>query len=292
MFAGAGSLATIPSHNDDVMFNSTTNAKRELPVWVDGAQLRAFLVCGGDLDTRLYERGPLLRHKHLLCPHGGLHPRVARRGKLLPMSIYDGYVGLLRGERALLRQQQGTPASGIGLYEDEINDCVITPESHLFCQECAQSYRLELTEKLEFVRNLKSLHEDLDPKMDDFSLEYDDDEKEQFSCPEIGFAYAIGKQFVTKFRKQVAATIKTLVGLEECTTLSFANSEVDRSAISEGLDAIDIASFRLVHPNNFVGPIEKGAGSFSDNVLDSRVNSGITCKSQCLPLLFSILSGN
>ena len=279
MFPDAGALSTSPSSGDNNVRCTSEKRTDEFPIWVNSDPLRKFLSCGIELDRHLHGHGPLLRHKHLLCEHDGLHPRVARRGKLLPRPMYDAYVSLLEGERNLLRKQRGSPP---GVPDDEANsdqtnDCVITPDTHLFCKECSRSYRSELAHKLEFIKCLKMVFEDLDTKMEDCSLEYDEDE-EPLSCPEDGFAYAISKQFVTKFRKEVTATLKTLANFVEGATLSFADDGSVKSVISEGLDAVDISVFQFDKSDAIVGPKEKAKSTKEEDKLDSRVNTAISCR--------------
>jgi hypothetical protein len=264
MFPGAASLV--------VVGNGQNGKKDEPPVWVDGAPLRTFLCCSEELDHHLSDSGPLLRHKHLLCSHGGLHPRIARRGKLLPRPIYNAYVLILQGERALLRQ---------GLCEtdadmEETNDCLVTRDSHLHCQECSKSYQDELSKKLDLVKDLKFLYEELDPKADDLSSEYEEDDIP--ASPEDEYAYAISRGFITKFRRAVVGMMKTLHNLDDGTTLN--GSQGTRTVVYEGLDTVDTSMFEFEPAN------DNGEGTLSssesiirdDDKLDEEVNGIITCK--------------
>ena len=279
MFVDAGSLSTNTSSIANIP-SLGENGHDELPVWVAADPLRKFLSCGDELDTRLHEKGPLLRHQHLLCEHNGLHPRVARRGKLLPRKLYDAYVSLLDGERKLLREQMGNPPSQDAepLARDAINDCVITPDSGLFCRECSQSYRTELAEKLEFIMCLKTLYDDLAPSAEDCSLEYDEDE-EPLSCLEDGFAYVISKQFISKFRKQINATFKSVANFVDGATVSFADDGTTRAAVSEGLDAVDISAFKVQKSEDKVDSQDISKSTKVQDKLDIQVNSAISCKS-------------
>jgi hypothetical protein len=269
MFPGAASLV--------VVGNGQNGKKDEPPVWVDGAPLRTFLCCSEELDQHLSDSGPLLRHKHLLCPHGCLHPRMARRGKLLPRPIYDAYVFILQGERALLRQGLGeTDADMV-----EANDCLVTRESHLHCQECSKSYRYELSKKLDLVKDLKFLYEELDPKADDFSSEYEVGDLPL--SPEDEYAYAISKGFITKFRKAVVGMMKSLHNLDEGTILSSQDngSHGTRNVVYEGLDAVDTSMFEF-EPTNEHGErilsLKSESCIRNDDKLNEEVNGIITCK--------------
>ena len=112
--------------------------------WVDGDPLRQFLACDRSLDNKLRSNDPIICRESLLCPHGCLHPRNARRGKLLRKSIYDSYVSLLSGERKLLFENDDTKSS-------DVIGCVITPKERMTCAECSASYCNELSKKLDSV---------------------------------------------------------------------------------------------------------------------------------------------
>ena len=114
-------------------------AEPKQPVWVDGEVLRRFLSCDKTENSfAVPASGPLLRHKHLLCEHGnGLHPRVARRGKLLPRPLYDVLVSLMLGEQCMINGEDHQVA--VSLFdEDIVNDCIITPEQNMYCENVRQ----------------------------------------------------------------------------------------------------------------------------------------------------------
>jgi hypothetical protein len=107
-------------------------------VWVDAEELRRFFSC-----RELYRDCVIglhalpLQYKRLLCTHPtpGLHPRVARKGKLLPTDVYCAFESLLRTE---LKS------------ETFVSDCTITL-SNVFCTECSEGYRLELYKKVDLA---------------------------------------------------------------------------------------------------------------------------------------------
>lgn len=270
MFQGAASLAVVE--------NGQNGKKDELPVWVDGAFLRTFLCCSKELDQHLSDSGPLLRHKHLLCNHGGLHPKTARRGKLLPRPIYDAYVLILQGERALLRQEVGESDADM----EEMNDCLVTRDSHMHCQECSKSYQDQLSKKLDLVKDLKFLYEELDPKVDDFLSEYAEDDPP--ASPEDEYAYAISKGSITKFRRAVVGMMKTLHNLDDGTTL-LSQENASRGpppVVYEGLDALDTSMFEFEPADENGERILSSSESsvHNDDKLDEEVNGIITCKLQ------------
>jgi hypothetical protein len=266
MFPGAASLAVVE--------NGQNGKKDELPVWVDGAPLRAFVCCSKELDQHLSDSGPLLRHKHLLCNHGGLHPRTARRGKLLPRPIYDAYVLILQGERALLRQGLGETDADM----EEMNDCLVTRDSHMHCQECSKTYQDELSKKLCLVKDLKFLYEELDPKADDFFSEYQ--EGDLPASPEDEYAYAISKGTITKFRRAVVVMMKTLHNMDDGTTPQENGSQGTRTVVYEGLDALDTSMFEFesAAEDGKRKPSLSGSSIHEADKLDEEVNGIITCK--------------
>jgi hypothetical protein len=273
-------LGTAVTDNNDADHDDHDD---NLPVWVDGQALRRFVSCQEDLAPQLFGKGPLLRHKHLQCDHVGLHPRVARRGKLLPRPIYNAYVSLLQRERALLRQEtkgNGSKNGGdhVGDIEEPINDCLITPEANLYCETCSQSYRDELSTKLELAQNLKRVYGKLDGK-DDCSLEYDEDDAP--SCPQEEFAYTVSRPFITKLKRQITAMIKTLANLDDGTTLPAggAGSLIGREAVVEGLDAMDLSNFQFdAFSTNGKEAMANGTANSDYDRLDEQINSSITCE--------------
>ena len=159
------------------------------------------------------QRHPLLQHRGLICSHdqGGLHPRVARSGKLLPRDIYDTVVSLLSDEKHQLALQsngeeskpsakRGKRRSGGGRGKsDEAADLIIAPDSSLFCSECVETYRKELAAKERALSLVLSLHEDFDGKRNDLDPK---------SLPEGQDIFAVSRHFVTVFKKHAERVMK------------------------------------------------------------------------------------
>lgn len=88
-------------------------------VWVHGKPLRDFLAC---TETSIVNA---LTKSDILCPHRvGLHPSVARQGKLITKAMYNAYI-------------QYFPPSDLD------NSIVVTPGEHLCCPICKASLFLE-----------------------------------------------------------------------------------------------------------------------------------------------------
>lgn len=263
----------------------STKASSEDPsdlVWVDATQLRRALSTEDRLEDELLGRGGkgVFRHSHLLCNHEepGLHPRVARRGKLLPRRIYEVLISALRDERNLL--------CGVASPVNDLNDCVITPDKNLFCQKCADDYCVELKAKLDLIKKLRDLNELLDPKRDSL-LSQDrrldsDEEKEQTDCE-----YIVSRKFVTHFRKIMTRISKAAATSESVTMTKAAPGAILNGVecIAEGLDSLDMFDFK----SNLNESIETRQDDNEDK-LDFRVNGNITCKFFIVYLVYVTLS--
>ena len=195
-------------------------------VWVDTAQLVQYVSCGDRMDDRL-DGGSgrtLLQHHELLCSHEppGLHPRVARKGKLLPRSVYEAYVAGLRQEQQSIL--------GRDTDESTVTDCLILPTDNLVCVECSRDYQDELGQKLKTIKAMKKLYDMLDPKeLDRFKFEFGNGDT--FGHERDNYAYILSRRFITAFRNQIAALMKNAA-----TAVSIENA-------NEGLDGLDLSSF-------------------------------------------------
>jgi hypothetical protein len=256
---------------------SVSKGKDESTVWVETDFLEKFLRCDRHLDQHLQSSGTLLRHQRLLCDHNRLHPRVTRRGKLLPRLMYNAYISLLEGERTLLNQESEAMEEGNRI----ANDCIITPASNLFCSKCSQSYRDELSKKLESLKNVKNLYDALNSLTDDSALFYE--EGEDPVSAEEAYTYAVSRQTVTKYRKCVAALMKTLAKFDDGGSVDAEESSFSKQTIYEGLDALDISPFQFdqaegdTRMNKTPEQVDSRKEDESTK-LDKLFNSNITCK--------------
>jgi hypothetical protein len=198
--------------------------------------------------------------------------------------MFNAYVSLLGGERALLLQESQTAN-----VEKDINDCTITPSTNLFCSKCSQSYRGVLSKKLDSLKNIKNLYDALDATTDDSPLFYD--EGEDPTSPEEAYAYVISRQVATKYRKCVAALMKTLAKFEEGATLGEDEVSSDSQPIFEGLDALDLSIFQFGQLSGNADKKKNGTTNDENpDKLDKLFNSNVTCESEFSNvLLLSIL---
>ena len=243
------------------------------PVWVDGSILLRFFSCLDGMEN-LFKTYPLLHHRQVLCSHdgGGLHPRVAKVGKVLPRNIYDIIVSLLREEQRQFHSENGTISSYANLEKAEsgISDFVITPSSHLFCQECVESYRSELANKERSLSLVLKLYDALDSKMNDLETK---------SLPLGQDIYAISRHFVTTFKKHAERAMKETMSPQ---------------VICEGIDLLDLSFLPAFSSGATIsmkagatGEAAEAAAGVSE-ALDPLVNGKITC--ECCVLILSLNS--
>jgi hypothetical protein len=218
-------------------------------VWVHADILRRFVSCKDRLEDEfdhIDEYGSILRHARFLChhPNPGIHPFLAREGKLVPQGLYDFYISTLQAEQLA--------DLGEGLDLSEINDCVVTPTQNLFCQQCADQYQSSVARVLEVVKDLKYLCQALDPKENDMPLQRSSDEFSEKD--EDDFVYAVSRKFITRLRNAFSRLMKK-VGSQYTGGLS----------VGGGLDRLDLSEF--------------WSGSDSgDDGLDPFVNQNLACE--------------
>jgi hypothetical protein len=210
--------------------------------WVDGSTLRSVFACGSEDIEELSEK--VTRGELHACEHKiGLHPRVARSGKLLPKPFYDALLALLGTEQNFLHENHGKCEKG----QTASLDCLTS--DRIRCETCAKSYQFTLKQKLERLRSLQTMFRDLDPKAEGVLMaEIDDD----------AVVYALSKRFVTKLRKAIAVVLKPLESYDTA---------------PGGLDTLDSLS-------SFSGGVSALTASISsEDDMDVSVNSAILCKS-------------
>lgn len=241
--------------------------------WVDGKMLRQFLACDRSLDEKLRSAEALVCPKSLLCSHGSLHPRQARRGKLLRKSLYDSYVSLLVGERKFLSEKSEEK-------ESDVIGCVISSGERITCEECSKLYQNELSEKLEFLRNVHDLYLDIiDETTDSTKSVKTDPTKESI---EEEYSFIVARSTITKFKKLVIDLMKSVSNFAKGGRLEKSSSQFDseNNFVLDGIDDLDMSSF----PGSStctVCPTPKTTGKARmDDKIDEKFNSRITCKDQ------------
>jgi hypothetical protein len=237
-------------------------------VWVDGSILLRFMSCKDRLLDRLEDEHSILQHQSLFCQHErpGLHPRVARKGKLLPRSVYEAFVV------ALQEEQEANIGKSIG--ENAIDDYIVVATSCLVCQQCCEEYRSQLSAKFVRVNAMKQLYEDLDPKGNrSCTLEMGLGETLGNECDK--YAYVVARKFIVWFRKVFARLMKQAANaLLDAKHLDCDTEIAEQAAMNmaEGLDFLDLSDFEMK-------PLSTGADEEQkDEGLVLRVNGPVTCK--------------
>lgn len=231
--------------------NIFKNSPTEEYVWADADQLRRFLSCQGLYeDSDLSSETPPFQQQALQCSHPepGIHPRVARKGKLLRKDLYEALVSILQNE--------------VG--PEKFTESVATPSAtNLFCGECRKDYQQELSRRVDSALILRRLYNALDPKEDTFSL--DCDPGEEFANDTDQYAYIVSKKFVTWFRKQCELLMKKSGATDTTKQIGGIESAQSSSeSLAEGLDALDMSFLEARVP--------------VDSEEGISVNSNITCE--------------
>ena len=121
-------------------------------VWVNSAILRRFFSRHDSLDDIFSKASrasdsAILSNEPFLCGHGGLHPRVACKGKLLPREVYNIFetIFLQEYKMFLCDEMLGHPVhTPTALY-----DFLFIEDKNLSCKQCGLSYQCAMKEKLE-----------------------------------------------------------------------------------------------------------------------------------------------
>jgi hypothetical protein len=234
-------------------------------IWVEGSTLRRFF-SSSDLMEGLLDKTemPILKHKRLLCEHGkGLHPNVARCGKLLTKTQFERYLDLLQSERERLQPKQENNRVTdelVGTVSDAMPVCdlVIQRDSHLFCEQCADKYKHDLRSKVDKFTELNHLNDILSPSSN-HGISIKDDEG----------IFAISKSFIAAFRKVAWKILKPSALSSGCTTI---NTDVP----VEGIDHFETSHFALFPEED---EVEIVVPPTTKDYLDPKVNSKIVCES-------------
>lgn len=232
------------------------------PVWVSREPLRQML----NLDFS----EPITPRTSLLCSHSrpGLHPRTARRGKLISKELFQ----VLRDKSAAWYNDT-TMDVGF-LANQERQGVLIEPSKNLVCTACSVEYRKELRKKLERLSQLKDLYDLLDTKVHpEVALQLKDGERPEWENEQ--YLFVVSRSFVTRFNRRFSALAKFLTTDSAGTPATTFSIDVESESIAEGLDALAWSSLCF---DDMVGDLVK-----DDDVIDPTVNDSLTCKlRQCL----------
>ena len=247
--------------------------------WVDGKTLRQFLACDRNLDDKLRSNEPIICPKSLLCPHGCLHPRNARRGKLLRKSLYDSYVSLLAGERKLLSVTSEVK-------ESDVIGCVITSKERMTCDDCSKPYCNELSKKMEVMRNVNELYVDILDETTDATKNGKVDPSTDNTEEE--YSFIVARSTITKFKKLVVDSMKSVADFKKGAYLdSSCDAIYSRgSLILNGIDDLDISSFPGSPTFVDCAEAQDSGSTCTRDSIDEKFNSKMTCKRSNVLQLF------
>ena len=158
--------------------------------WIDGFQLRKFLSCSKyhhhDMDVEVRRLANPIHQSHHMCSHGGMHPRIARRGKLLTKQMCDALTSIL---------------------VDECKDNLFhyyfstSPVSTLWCETCAIDYKKEIKQKYDILTALLEIF----GKLDSFS-NHSSADTDTF----IGL-YLVSAKFLSDMKRYIMKIIREII---------------------------------------------------------------------------------
>ena len=240
-------------------------------VWVDGTFLRRVLSCADGLED-LFENtkrtgAPLQPRSLHECPNlDGIDPRVARRGKAVPVAAYRELDEVLRGEYRMYLQD------GEELYPDaimEITNVAFRIGTDVVSSTCGDDYRREMGRKLGLLEVMAAINDDL----------REGNEPDRTASPMDGeVSYVVTRSWATDFKKYVRRKLTEL----QCQPPK--KSEGTMLLIAAGgIDFLDLSEICPV----VVAPSGEGkpAGKSAFDPADSTPTSKITC--ECYLVHFS-----
>jgi hypothetical protein len=231
-------------------------------VWVETSFLRQFMSCA-DLLTDVPATEAIMSHCKYMCSHKNpaLHPRNARKGKLLPKDAYDAYINII--------QEELRDVVGLELSSRIINDCIIIPTENLFCEDCKQEYASELDTKVKLVKALKFLYDKLEPKDVKISRNLPPNATEDADHP---YTYIVSRKFITWYRNRMARFMKQAVNAVNESIVQI-DQHMTTTGFASGLDSLDFS---------YLWNFEKYAmscGVVEDEGVVVRVNGPLSCES-------------
>eukprot|EP00977_Amphora_coffeiformis_P027969 scaffold34674_cov171-Amphora_coffeaeformis.AAC.10 len=233
------------------------------PVWVPGDFLRRFFSCTDPFEVEFETLGcdvveDLIKSSENLCHHSqkGLHPRVARKGKLLPRVMYETILGSLFEEKAAILPDE--------MNDDDPHGFVVTPSENIFCQECVDEFHLDIRPKLDLLEDYVFLYEELDTKSEDAPIQYE--AGTVFVCEEDKYVYLVARKFCSALRDHIKQIMKKVAPADAESIPIDENLLPQYETIAEGLETIEMKDIE----------VEESSTDKDENV-DKQVNNAITC---------------
>jgi hypothetical protein len=154
-------------------------------VWVDTFLLQLVMSCSRDsLGSALVEKySNEILNLPKMCRHQKLHPRIARKGKIIPRKAFSELEEALR-----LEISDSTSERLTTLLFDLTFDI-----ERVVCKVCCDEYCSELEEKLQWIDQLQILNNELNPRDIKFNLDFEPEETMGNDCDR--YAYVVSKKF-------------------------------------------------------------------------------------------------
>ena len=233
-------------------------------VWVDGTFLRRVLSCSDGLED-LFENtkrtgAPLQpRSLHECSDFDGIDPRVARRGKAVPIAAYRELDEVLRGEYRMYLQDGGE------LYPEaimEITNVAFRVGKDVASPTCGEDYRREIGRKLGLLEAMAAINDDL----------REGNEPDRTAGTEDGeVSYVVTRSWATDFKKYVKRKLTEL----QCQPPKRSEEKMLLMAAG-GIDFLDLSE---ICPGDATQSGEgKPATKSAFDPADSTPTSKITCE--------------
>ena len=244
-------------------FADSTRSESDL-VWVETTLLRRFFSCKDGLDDIFHEsavkkdaRGA---NGRLLFSHPtGLHPKEARKGKLITRELYAELDKIISEELSKFPRLESnlnsssTETDGIDLKNHAVEHSALT------CAQSGIQHQSEGRKKLEIFQMLISIYEDLTAGQNDLDITSDLSESDVF---------VIYRPWVTSLRKCVESILAAMKGAKKA-KLDFVDCGGADALILDGV---------ITDVESEVAVDQKKTDSTGNDVLDRRVNTKITCE--------------
>jgi len=126
-------------------------------IWVDSNFLRRFFSCQdgmADIFQSASNSSAFIDARSFLClceQSKGLHPRVARKGKLLQPDVYRAVELIMQEEHAMFLWDQGSD-SLLRSPPLPLTDHMFIEGSNLICKDCGLSYQKEARQKYDLFK--------------------------------------------------------------------------------------------------------------------------------------------
>ena len=139
----------------------SNNAEKR--VWVRSDYLRTFFSCDiNNINTSLDTSPYVLEQKSLICRHGkGLHPCVAKNGKLITQSLFENIMKLQSSFNKSMGIDKVTTYDCIICPQHDINLTATTQQFNIKCQECSDQFQRTMKIRVRYCMNLLDLYEKL-----------------------------------------------------------------------------------------------------------------------------------